>query len=202
MLKTLKKKILGIPSIPEHAKGGILHISDTPRPIYRWLKYLINTVQPSYIIHTGDIADDIKLENAPMRLRNIYREAVREFRNILSDYLESTYIVVGNHDDKEILSSILSLAHIVNEPYKVILNDISFLLAHKPPTCPEDVDFILFGHQPTENLLELSRCLNGIHNIHIISKDKQVFYVPYPKGTNKYRKLRWGDGSDFIHRGP
>jgi predicted phosphodiesterase len=202
MLKTLKKKMLGVPSIPDEAKGGILHISDTPRPIYKWLKCLIDTVKPTYIIHTGDVADDIKLENAPKRLKGIYRGAVIEIRNILASYLANTYIVVGNHDNEEILSSLLPSAHIVKEPYRITLNNISFLLAHKPPTCTDDVDFILFGHQPTEGILESSRCLNGIHNIHIIGKNKHVFYVPYPKGTNKYRKLRWGDGSDLIHRGP
>ena len=45
-------------------KGPILlHISDTPDDIYNYIFRLINILKPQFVIHTGDLADNIKLGN-------------------------------------------------------------------------------------------------------------------------------------------
>ncbi len=200
MLKALKNILTGIPHIPPDAKNGILHISDTPRQIYRWLSRLIQETNPSYIIHTGDVADDIKLELAPERLKHSYISAISQFKHTIKGYEERTYIIVGNHDNPAILSTILSKAKIIPEPYQLQIENLSFFLSHKPPSAINGYDFILFGHQPTNN--DSENYLNGLIHCHIITLKGLVFKIHYPKGTNRYRKLRWGDGNDLIHRGP
>ncbi len=203
MLKAIKKSLLGVPSTPPEFKGGILHISDTPRSTYRWLKCLINESQPLWIIHTGDVADDIKLENAPTRLERSYIYALREFKNTIGKYENRLIIVVGNHDKEELLKSILPRATVVREPYPFQVGNITMLLSHQPINCEKDgkqYNFILYGHSP-ESRTPLN-CLNGIHSAYIITLDGKVMQIEYPSGTNKHRKLRWGDGNDLIHRGP
>jgi hypothetical protein len=44
-------------------KGPVLlHISDTPSEIYPFIFKIIDVLKPKYIIHTGDLADNVKLE--------------------------------------------------------------------------------------------------------------------------------------------
>jgi len=202
LIKKIREKILGIPSIPSWAKGGILHTSDTPRQIYGWLKSLIELTEPTYIIHTGDIADDIKLENARQRLTRGYEGATKAFSRIIREHTTNKlYIVVGNHDDEGILKKYLSYATIINTPSCLEIGGYKIFLSHEPIITSNDCDFIMFGHKPCSHDKELFY-LNGLLNIHIISNDGKMLKIPYPRGTNKYRKLRWGDGYDLIHRGP
>jgi len=201
LIKKIKEKILGIPPIPPWAKGGILHTSDTPRQIYGWLKSIIQLAEPAYIIHTGDLADDIKLENARQRLIRAYEEAIKAFSRILREYIDKFYIVVGNHDDEEILKKYLPYATIITMPSCLEIGGYKIFLSHEPTTPSIDCDFIMFGHQPC--LPDKGDFyLNGLLNINVISGSGEILKIPYPKGTNKYRKLRWGDGYDLIHRGP
>lgn len=202
MIKKIREKILGISPIPPWAKGGILHTSDTPRQIYGWLRSTIQLTEPAYIVHTGDIADDIKLENARQRLIRAYEEAVKAFSRMLGEYINKLYIVVGNHDDEEILKKYLPHATIINRPSCLEIGGYKLFLSHEPTTIPSsDCDFIMFGHKPC--LPDKGDFyLNGLLNIHIIVNNGKCLKISYPKGTNKYRKLRWGDGYDLIHRGP
>ncbi len=203
MLKTIKRSFLGVPSILPRYKGGILHISDTPRSTYQWLKCLINEAEPLWIIHTGDVADDIKLENAPKRLEGAYIHALKDFKNTIGKYENRLVIIVGNHDREELLRNILPQAKVVKEPYPFQVANLTMLLSHKPIDCQEytgGYDFILYGHRPDSSVS--LKCLNGIYSAYIITLDGEVMPVNYPSGTNKHRKLRWGDGNDLIHRGP
>ena len=44
-------------------KGPVLlHISDTPSEIYPYIFKIIDILKPQYIFHTGDLADNVKLE--------------------------------------------------------------------------------------------------------------------------------------------
>jgi len=201
LIKKIKEKILGIPSIPPWAKGGILHISDTPRQIYGWLKLLIELTEPAYIVHTGDIADDIKLENARQRLIRAYEEAIKAFSRIIKEHTNKLYVIVGNHDDEGILKKYLPYATIINTPSCLEIGSYKIFLSHEPTFPSTHCDFIMFGHKPCLSDKE-NFYLNGLLNIHVISGNGKILKIPYPKGTNKYRKLRWGDAYDLIHRGP
>lgn len=59
------KLLLNKPYIPAEladTKGPLLlHISDTPQEIYPYIIKFVQMLQPSYIVHTGDLVDNIKL---------------------------------------------------------------------------------------------------------------------------------------------
>ena len=59
--------IFNYPYIPkellENLKGPILlHISDTPVDIYKYIFRIVEKLKPQIIVHTGDLVDNIKLE--------------------------------------------------------------------------------------------------------------------------------------------
>ncbi|HHI00115.1 MAG TPA: metallophosphoesterase, partial [Thermococcus litoralis] len=52
--RSLPKELL------ESGEAKIMHISDTPDNIYPFILNLIEKSRPDYIIHTGDLVDNIK----------------------------------------------------------------------------------------------------------------------------------------------
>ncbi|WP_367884326.1 metallophosphoesterase [Thermococcus sp. JCM 11816] len=102
MLEFLRRKRLRRENEDEKA---LLHISDTPERTYPpRIAQLIDELHPDYIVHTGDLVDNIKLERRPDLKPPLYVGGVRKLARILKGSGGAElYIVPGNEDDPEVL---------------------------------------------------------------------------------------------------
>jgi len=184
-----------------HEGIKVLHITDTPTTCYRAIIKLINKVMPDYIIHTGDIADNIKLEIYPEKI-DLYKRKVKNFLLTLDSMDCKSYIVIGNHDDTSFINELLASVQIV-EPFKQInICDKNFLITHKlEDIMKEDLliessDYILHGHSfYDEKFNNHTKVLNGLEGIYLIYPEKEkIKYIDYPVGTNDSRMQRFGTG--------
>ncbi len=167
----------------------ILHLSDTPSFTYRAIYRLVQKLDPAVIIHTGDLADDIKLELNP-NCSYLYKETVKTFLGALERTgAEKIYIVPGNHDMETFLREKITRAQVVSEGTIITLNGRRIGLAHALENVPFDVDIGLYGHNFERPEKEIPPVLNGVDSINIIMYPSwAVHRIPYPVGTNQERK--------------
>jgi len=179
----------GLPKeLLESREARIMHISDTPDNTYPFILNLIEKSRPDYIIHTGDLVDNIKLERKP-ELKERYAERVKELLDILENSGAEVYIVPGNEDNEDVLKKLVRKARIIKPGEIIEINNVKLALAHDPNQLnpPKDVDFILYGH----NFRTLRRGLNGVLNVNfILLGSKKVIKVKYLNGTNFERRYK------------
>lgn len=187
--------LLNIPYIPKELKNisgpFLVHISDTPQEIYTYLIRLIRRIKPSYVIHTGDIADDLKIEINPEKIPQYSMALWKLIPKIEKSVKGEILYVMGNHDKEEIVEEIKEKGKITHG--KIKIHGKIFYLAHYfPEEDIKEVDYVLFGH----NLDSLTHndgekmFLNGIEGINIINiKTGDCYTLPYPLGTNRFRKI-------------
>jgi len=177
-LPLFRKKVMELLSSTDETK--VIHISDTPESVYRFLNELIEKTEPDYIIHTGDLADNIKLERRP-ELKPLYIGAVRKLARILKNSGAVLYIVPGNEDDPEVVREFFDDS--VVEPGTVVeIEGKRFALGHTwMEVAGLDADFRLYGH--SFKLIE--RGLNGIFGVNfVLLPSGRTYRVKYPGGTD------------------
>ncbi len=169
----------------------LMHISDTPAIIYNFLFKVIDEVQPDLLIHTGDLVDNLKLENDES-LINEYRVKLPKFISKLEKRREiDTYIVPGNHDSVEFLEAQVKNLSIIKEQNYINMKDIKLGVAHTIENLPADTSVNLYGHNMETGKLPGKMYLNGILNVHIILLPSlEVYRISYPPGTNQARSYR------------
>lgn len=197
MQLNLKKNIysfLGIPYIPEEVyedEGALLlHISDTPEESYPYIMKVIEKINPQYIVHTGDIVDNIKLENNFTFLPS-YENKAKEFIASIEKYNAKPYYVVGNHDNIDSIAKISKKGTILEKGI-VEIEDTLFCLSHSYQDCNKETDYCLFGHNFKEFYFEDQdkSALNGLNNMNVIGLSTgKVYKINYPMGINYYRKM-------------
>lgn len=169
----------------------LLHISDTPVCFYPALKKLVRKLSPDYIIHTGDLVDDLKLENYPNRIDE-YKARVMSIIKILENSsANNIYVCIGNHDDKSIVKNIAKRSIIVDHSLHLNIEGLEMTISHYPNEIRNSPSkYNLFGHDITLSTKreENTYYLNGITSVNIISLGKKtIYYLPYPYGTNDSR---------------
>jgi len=184
-----------------HEGIKILHITDTPTTGFNEILKLIKKIKPDYIIHTGDLADNIKLEIYPEKL-DLYKMKVKKFILALDAFDCIKYIVIGNHDDLNFIKDTVKSTNIIETIDQINICDKTFLLSHKL----EDVfkldallstsNYILHGHSYyDEVIVGNGKVLNGLDYIYLIYPEKNEIYgINYPIGTNDSRMQRYGVG--------
>lgn len=175
----------------ETEEGFIMHLSDTPSFAYPSLINLIEILKPEVVVHTGDLADDIKLELYPELVED-YRDKVLPFLCALENSAaKDIYIVPGNHDLESLLREEVNRIHIVPDGHIISIKGNKLGLAHCLEDLPTLIDYGLYGHNlecPRESQEGLC-VLNGLKTINIISYPSWCVYrLPYPIGTNLERK--------------
>lgn len=197
--KVILNRSIGRVYVPKHIRNRteevILHISDTPYSFFYALKDLIKKVNPEYIIHTGDLVDNIKLEFCHYSL---YRYSKR--LEILVDILSKSnakkiYICLGNHDKKETLEDISDKMEIIDISENINIKNLKIRMSHYSDEIIKDPqEYNLYGHNlHIKNKRDNEKIyLNGIQSINIIYTDtKKVEYLAYPFGIDDER-LRKG----------
>jgi len=174
-----------------NSEPKVLHISDTPTVFYSSLAKIINKLEPQYIIHTGDLVDNLKLDIYPTRLEE-YESGVSSLINILENsQAQKIYITPGNHDHLKTLEKVLTRSTIVADNRIINIQNIGFKISHYyQDLINSSAKFNLFGHDVSiKNSLDKGKVfLNGIESINIITLNSgQIFTLPYPLGTNDAR---------------
>lgn len=202
-IKNLINKLLGNINIPEkliHSDDPLLlHISDTPVFTYRPIKKLIREIKPDYIIHTGDISDDLKVEIYPNLESDSIKKAL-SFIEFLAKQNCKIYISTGNHDSLELLSLCKNKKNISITDSKeyievngrtIAFSHYSNLLKKKPG------DINLYGHDlsiPSQSI-DGNLFLNGIEYINIINlRTFKIYRFKYPLGTENSRLRKFKPG--------
>lgn len=186
-----------MPYIPGeiYQDGGplLLHISDTPEEVHSYIIKVIEKINPQYIVHTGDIVDNIKLETNSNYL-SMYKNRLKKFIDSIEQYNTIPYYVMGNHDDINSVT-MLSKKGIILEKGVIEIEGNSFCLSHDFDDCGTETDYCLFGH-----CFDTFRCkdnkkliLNGLNNMNVIGLSTgKVYQIKYPVGVNYYRKMERG----------
>lgn len=187
MLRYIRGRIRIPDEIVLREEAIILHITDTPKVIFRAMNELIKIIHPEYIIHTGDLVDNLKLENYK-GLEPLYEKAVIDIIDIVKSSEIMSYIVLGNHDLKKVKDFESEKLTVFDKPFEVNIEGLKIKMSHKYSSGFEG-DFYLFGHDDTRSIA--SNELNGIHSINVIFlKSKKVVQMGYPWGTQDQRLLK------------
>lgn len=201
-LKSALCVLSGYVYIPEElmkSKGKkLLHISDTPATFYPQLKRLLQKLKPDYIAHTGDLADNIKLEIYPRSL-DIYDDSVKHLIKIMENSCaEEIYIALGNHDDLDTVKKYCKRSHIIDTAKNLLIQEHSFNISHYQYNVVESpAEYNLFGHDLSlKTIIEAeSVFLNGITSINVIELASGICHcLCYPYGTDDMRLGRRKSG--------
>ncbi|MCT4634167.1 MAG: metallophosphoesterase [Firmicutes bacterium] len=177
----------------------LIHISDTPVFSYRAIKKMIQVLGPKYLVHTGDISDDLKVEMYPNLEEDAKKKAYSLIDSLITQGFKS-YISLGNHDSYSILSRYAdntsieitdSKGYIELGDKKIAYSHYSNLLKKSPG------DINLYGHDlsiPSQTI-ENKIFLNGIESINIINLNTfEIFKLDYPAGTDSSRLRKFKTG--------
>lgn len=184
-------------SMPDHLEEFrgrcLLHVSDTPSTFYGDLKRLVNFLNPSCLVHTGDLVDDIKLAIRPGSAW-LYRERlVSLFRAIEAVPFENVAIACGNHDIPEAIRSAAPECMLFEVGGRVRMCGMDLALGHSidelssPPA-----DYNLYGHDITPSPVRGEGLfLNGVLGINVIRLDGGsgiVETLQYPHYVDESRR--------------
>ena len=84
----------------------LLHITDTPKSIFPALSRLIRELNPNYIVHTGDLVDNIKLGLLPGSIYRYTRDVAPLIDLLEASPAEKIFIAIGNHDNLKVVQDI------------------------------------------------------------------------------------------------
>lgn len=178
----------------QNREKKVLHISDTPSVIFPRIQNLIALVKPDYIIHTGDLSDELKIGNNQKLIGEYTRLMPRIVQIMEESSAERVIITLGNQDDRAAVEETCRRSTVMDCSGVVELEGMRFLVGHFPEEVKAHPEaFNLYGHN-----LELGShiekgqvFLNGVQNIHVITlQSRKVFTLRYPGSTNDYRYRR------------
>ena len=123
----------------------LLHIGDTPSRDYPYYKTLIEKIKPDVIVHTGDLADEVKVGRHP-ELTEEYISKIELILSILESSGAEIFIVPGNNDLEEEIARLCPVAKICKSGATVDIDGIKIRVAHAPTVVPLDAPLALHGH--------------------------------------------------------
>jgi hypothetical protein len=154
------------------------------------MKLLIASLKPAYIVHTGDMADNIKLELYPSLLDE-YEKWIKRLAVIFNASGAEIVLALGNHDNFEIVSKYFAGSHIIEEAKTIEIESLSFRVSHLPEgILGNPSQYNLFGHDLTlkSGCNQEKMYFNGISYINIIRLETGEYTsLYYPSGTDDER---------------
>jgi len=153
---------------------------------------MLNYSQPDVIIHTGDLVDNLKLENSGDELLDKYQKKSAEFISNLERLTAARIIYIpGNHDDVNIIEKNKNRSEIMAEGSIIELDGVKIGLAHYPENLPQNADINLYGHNHQQDFESENKYLNGILNInYLLLPSKEDYKIDYPWTINQGRQYK------------
>lgn len=190
--------ILGAVSLPqdvlERPGEFLLHLSDTPSSFFPDVARMIKQINPSWIVHTGDLVDQIKLGICPGRIGE-YRHKLAGLSHILDGGAKEgrfeAVIALGNHDDPESVREFFPHCHIIDKVGSFTVGPWSFVASHYSRLIEAaDNEVALWGHDLSRPD-GLSTGLNGLASVNLFSLGTGgVYRIPYPSRIDDERQLK------------
>lgn len=178
-------------TLVDSEKVRVLHISDTPSSIYPEIKRIIKIIKPHYIIHTGDIADNIKLELYPSYIDRFKHESRKILRILNNSSSAKIFLCLGNHDHPGITKKHSGRIEIIEDRKVIEIEGKRLAVSHYSDRLKDlKADMYLFGHDLSieSQVIRGKICLNGIEAMHLIDLESlHVEKIGYPVGTNRER---------------
>jgi len=173
----------------------LLHISDTPSQLYPELARIIRILKPDYIIHTGDLVDNLKLQIHPSLQVRYERELKCLFKIMENSIAKKIYFSLGNHDDPAVVLKLAGRIQVFANRSQLKLSGIDIDVSHYPPPTGNQNGstsscFYLYGHDLNlpSHQTDSAVYLNGIEAMHFINlKTGQYIALNYPLGTDSAR---------------
>lgn len=169
----------------------ILHLSDTPAPFFSALPGLIRNLNPTWVIHTGDLVDDVKLGLNPAHLSHYSAKVNRLVQLLETSDVQGIYLCMGNHDDSQTLRAICQRSQVISCSERLLLGGMSLGASHyASEALAVGGDVCLFGHNMDvkTDLTGTPQVLNGLEAIHfIMPRSGRIVRIPYPTGTDDQR---------------
>nr|WP_321502500.1 metallophosphoesterase [uncultured Dethiosulfovibrio sp.] len=191
-------RAFGAVYIPDELIGRsgefLLHVSDTPSSFFPDLNRIISKVRPLWVVHTGDLVDQVKLGLYPSLISS-YRERIPRLSAILDrgsrkgDF--QVVISLGNHDDSDTVEEFFPHCHIIDKVGGFSVHGWSFKASHYSSLISGSKDIIgLFGHD-LSSLEGDPFGLNGIKSVNLFSlKTGEVYEIPYPRYIDDQRQMK------------
>ena len=123
----------------------ILHIGDTESWRYGFYRKLIALIKPDVIIHTGDMADEVKAGRMTETAEE-YEFKVKEMCRMLGESGAGIIIVPGNNDLKAVICELLPQATVVANNTKLCLDGVDFKVGHEVANMVFDLKWSFYGH--------------------------------------------------------
>lgn len=180
--------------IPDSAKQlqrpTLLHISDTPNTSFKAILKLIRTLEPDYIVHTGDLVDNIKLQLYPMAVMRYETSLKPLIGSLENSKAKAIWLCMGNHDHEQTVRRYAKRSQVVSCAQQIECHGRSIHICHYAYLVernPEELN--LFGHNLDAPLwTDQSIFLNGVKHISLISLETMtVCQMRYPIGTDEHR---------------
>lgn len=178
----------------------LLHITDTPKSIFPALSRLIRELNPNYIVHTGDLVDNIKLGLLPGSIYRYTRDVAPLIDLLEASPAEKIFIAIGNHDNLKVVQDIAKRSTIIKNASLESIESRQFYIGHDATKLEDETPFLgasfaLFGHNlETPTYISPEQAfLNGLTHIHLVELDSGiVHFLDYPYGTDdqRLRKVR------------
>jgi len=146
-MEAVMKRPIEIPEDVQKSCGlKVLHIGDTTSVTYPYYEKLIAETKPDIIIHTGDLADEIKAGRM-IGTREEYSECVERLGQILkASGAEKIYVVPGNNDLPDVIAEKLPFADIVHPDTQMEIGGVTCTLTHMRQEIQTKSEWYLYGH--------------------------------------------------------
>ena len=176
----------------------LLHISDSPSHFYPELKRMIEVLKPDYIVHTGDLVDNVKLGLRRSLVQRYERELMMLLKTLNQSEVKRVLITLGNHDDLGIIEKYAGRIEVYEEGGQSNFDGVEVAFTHYAADIKrrfgyEDAKFCLYGHDMSlrSQHIENQVYLNGIEAMHLIDLDTGAYIsIEYPMGTDSARSNR------------
>jgi hypothetical protein len=139
-----EKEII-LPDLSCFTGERILHIGDTESASYPYYRRLIELVRPDVILHTGDLADEVKIGRDPSLLHE-YTVKVKCLLDILQNSGARIVVVPGNHDVRDVIEALAPYAEIYEKGSEVLLSGIPCRVGHQVKEMTFDRRYCMYGH--------------------------------------------------------
>ena len=123
----------------------LLHIGDTDSDCYPYYRALIDRVKPDIILHTGDMADEVKVGRIP-GTRYEYLSKIRVLLDILHQSGAEVMIVPGNNDLREEIVRMAPEARVYPANERVVIHGVPCRVGHEVMDMTFDLPYAFYGH--------------------------------------------------------